>query len=41
MSYQSRPDYRQPFEQLAGEREQEDCERQVSLFVSGNPRQRK
>ena len=40
MSYQSRPDYRQPFEQLAGEREQEDCERQVALFVSGNPRQR-
>ncbi len=40
MSYQNRPDYRQPFEQLANEREQEDCERQVALFVSGNPRQR-
>ena len=40
MSYQNRPDYRQPFEQLAGEREQEDCERQVALFVTGTPRQR-
>ncbi|WP_309721811.1 hypothetical protein [Armatimonas sp.] len=40
MSYQNRPDYRQPFEQLAGEREQEDSERQVALFVSGSPRQR-